>query len=145
MFLSIITGTLAGSQLCSFSPAELHFLGEEEPTAVDGRHICFEPELAQEHRRDGCSGSQVSTGTRLPQVGKKNPRARALADCHQHGGRVPTVDVSQHLDVDVSQKLLQLRLYSHDHFNASTCSRSAGSPNSVSLAVVSRHPAVPRE
>lgn len=100
MFLSIITGTLTASRLRSFSPAELQFLGEEEPTAVDGRHLCFKPELAQEHRRDGCSGSQVRTGTRLPQIGKKNPRARALAHCHQHGGRVPTVDVNQHLDVD---------------------------------------------
>lgn len=104
MFLSIITGTLTVSQLCLFSPFELQLLGEEEPTAVDGRHICVEPEPAQEHRRDGCSGSQVRTGTRLPQVGKKNPRARALANCHQHGGRVPTVDVNQHLDVDGVRK-----------------------------------------
>lgn len=100
MFLSIIAGTLTASQPRLFSPAELQFLGEEEPTAVDGRHICVEPEPAQEHRRDGCSGSQVRTGTRLPQVGEKNPRARALADCHQHGGRVAAVDVNQHLDVD---------------------------------------------
>lgn len=92
------------SQLRWFSPAELQFLGEEEPTAVDGRQMCFEPEPAQEHRGDGRSGCQVRAGTGLPQVGKKNPRARALADCHQHGGRVPTVDVNQHLDVDGATK-----------------------------------------
>lgn len=83
-----------------FSPAELHLLRKQEPIAVDGRYVCFEPQLAQEHRRDGCSSSQVCTGTRLPQVGKKNPRARTLANPNQHGGRVPTVDVNQHLKVD---------------------------------------------
>lgn len=78
-------------------PTELQFLVKQHTRAINRRHSCFKPQLAQENRWDGCSRCQVWTWSTLPQVGKKNPWAWTFAHCNQHRGRVAAVDVGNRL------------------------------------------------